>query len=53
MTVNSKQVITKSPANSDEAQSLGLTTTDITAGLCGYDNSSSDIARVPGSLPLV
>ena len=41
MTVKSKQVITKGPANSDEAQSLGLTTTDITAGLCGYENSYS------------
>lgn len=41
MTANSEQVVTKSLTSLDEAHSLGLVTTDITAGLCGYKSSYS------------
>ncbi len=41
MTTNSQQVKTTGLELNDEAHSLGLVTTNVTAGLCGYLNSYS------------
>ncbi len=41
MVLDNKQVVTGGPASSDEAHSLGLITTDVTADLSGVTNSYS------------
>ncbi len=41
MVLDNKQVVTRGPASSDEARSLGLITTDVTADLSGVTNSYS------------